>query len=183
MERQAKRDAAGDATVASWLDALVGRVEREAARGQRIAEGMGRRLMRNLERAEQPKRRRDERAAAAAERASQADEGVRPYAGGLWAVNRILHVAKLPRRGVKYLVRWKGGGDDEWRSLGDIEMENKEVVARRWERAAFCAFSVRQGRRRRARHGHLGWQLYGSRERSAVTASSGGGGSAGTVIR
>ena len=48
VERQAKRDAAGDATVASWLGALIGRVEREVARGQGIAEGMGRRLMRNL---------------------------------------------------------------------------------------------------------------------------------------
>ena len=93
--------------------------------------------MRDLERAERPKRRRDERAAAAAEQARQADEGERPFAGGLWAVDRILHVARLPRRGVKFLIRWKGGGDDEWRSLGDIAMENKEALARRWERTAF----------------------------------------------
>ena len=52
-------------------------------------------------------------------------------------MDRILHVAKLPRRGVKFLIRWKGGGDDEWRSLGDIAMANKEALARRWERTAF----------------------------------------------
>ena len=83
------------------------------------------------------KRRRDERATAAAEQARQADEGERPFAGGLWAVDRILHVARLPRRGVKFLIRWKGDGDDEWRSLGDMAMENKEAVARRWVRTAF----------------------------------------------
>ena len=34
-------------------------------------------------------------------------------------------------------MRWKGGGDDEWRGRGDFEMPNKEAVLRRWERTAF----------------------------------------------
>ena len=109
---RARAKRAKDASeVRSWLDGVIGRVEREVVRGMRSYCGLLNGLLRQADRAEARRKRKAEggqsqgRAAKVrAERRERAVCGEQPIRRNLWQVDRILFVRVRPGGGRQVLM-------------------------------------------------------------------------------
>ena len=127
-----QRRAKAAAEISSWLDELIGTVERGVRQGESLWGGLLQQVARVEAASARVRARRRRREEQQAQQRSAAMQGDEPLHHDAWVVERILHVREMGGGGVKVLVRWAGGHDDSWRAYSQLNGAMQRAV-QRWQ--------------------------------------------------